>query len=213
MKSFNEGFYIDQDMLDFIEANYTVVGDVIGWSNLDLSLCYSDCDKGFYLAYYISEDNKLTKEEFKQKIGMPTEETAMGDETLQEQATFGKKDLVDGMFVKTRDGNLYMKLGNSCYSLKAYLELSGYTEGLMDIGEECDFDIVEVFTKQHECCLGLSHILEQGLGITSIWKRTLPKSERQVVLEANVRRYEDELLKAQQNLAAVKQQLEKELTL
>lgn len=75
MKSFNESFYtedFDQEMLDFIEANYTANCDVIGWSNLDVSLCYSDCDKGFYLAYYISEGNKLTKEEFKRKIGMST---------------------------------------------------------------------------------------------------------------------------------------------
>lgn len=211
MKTFDENFYTedyDQEMLDFIDSNYTADKSVRGWSNLDLILFYSSWDNDFYLAPDDTDDptyNKLTKAEFKQKIGMPTEETLMEKETVQEQATFGKKDLVDGMFVKCRNGNVFMKLGNTLNSLTGYLELDVYTDTLLEGESEDDWDIVEVYqTKGKEC--SLTRMLEKRQGLIPIWKRTPPKSEKVIKLKKLILLHEEQL-------EATKKLLEEELSL
>ncbi len=186
MSLFNESFFTqdyDQEMLDFVESNYKVDKSIKGWSKLDLALGYSYRDEDFYLLFHNSTgDNLLTKDEFKQKIGMPTEEITMENETVQKQATFGKKDLVDGMFVKCRNGNVFMKLGNTLNSLTGYLELNVYTDTLLDGESEDDWDIVEVYqTKGKEC--SLARMVEKGEGLVSIWKRPSEKTPSQLKLK------------------------------
>lgn len=207
MKSFNEGFYtedFDQEMLDFIEANYTVDCDIRGWSNLDLCLCYSGWDKDFYLAYSNTVLYKLTKEEFKRKIGMPTKGTIMENETVQEQDTFGKKDLVDGMFVKTREGEIHVVIGDSAHDNTGHLDLGKeFEEDLTDNLGNSDLDIVEVFIKEKNYSL-IKHL--NGEGLKSIWKRTPPKSEKVIKLEKLIVMHEEQL-------EATKKLLAEELTL
>lgn len=207
MKSFNEGFYtedFDQEMLDFIESNHTVDHYVNGWSNLDLCLCYSEWDKDFYLKYSNSTVNKLTKEEFKRKIGMPTGENTTESETIQEQATFGKKDLVDGMFVKCRNGKLHVVIGMCAHNNNGWMDLENeFTEDLLETSDITNLDIVEVFLKAKN--FPLAQYLK-GAGLQSIWKRTPPKSEKVIKLEERISTMQD-------NLLALKEQLEEELTL
>ena len=75
MTLFNEGFYTtdyDQEMLDYVENNYKVYKPN-GWS-FNKKLCYHTVDQDFYVTkYYPCGGGALTKEQFKQKIGMPSE--------------------------------------------------------------------------------------------------------------------------------------------
>ena len=213
MKTFNENFYTedyDQEMLDFIENNISRVES--NPTNTQISngteLVYGNGLKEFWVnkenyTAANSSFNKLTKEEFKRKIGMPTKEIIMENETLQEQATFGKKDLVDGMFVKIRNGEIFLKLGNNLNNLKGYLEFSGLDEQLLDAERDEEWDIVEVFSPEEETTLA-SYF--RGNGLTSIWKRTPPRSEKVIKLEKLILMHEEQL-------EATKKLLEEELAL
>ena len=195
MSSFNEGFYtegLDQEMLDFIEENYTLDKDV-GWDDLDLKLCYSKVCDDFYLLpqSYTLHLPYLTKEQFKEKIGMLTDDTIMESKSIQEQATFGKKDLVDGMFVKCRNEDIHIVIGTCAHDNKGWMDLENeFTEDLLENSDITDLDIVEVFIKEKNLSL-VEHFV--GAGLKSIWKRTPPKSEKVIKLEKLILVHEEQL--------------------
>ena len=201
--SFNESFYTedyDQGMLDFIEMNYNV--NTL-WSLEDMFLNYTPTLDCFWTNNYkASHFGDITKEQFKAKIGMLTEETAMENQTVQEQATFGKKDLVDGMFVKCRNGEIHIVIGTCAQNNNGWMDLGNeFTEGLLENSDITNLDIVEVFVKEKNLPL-VKHFV--GAGLKSIWKRTPPKSEKVIKLEELILMHEGQL-------EATKKLLEEEL--
>ncbi len=180
MKSFDEGFYTsdyDQEMLDFIECNYNV-DKINGWY-VSATLNYHINDNDFYICAYQGslENNRLTKEEFKRKIGMITEE-----EKSVEKGSFSKSDLVDGMFVKFADGEYRLVLAGNLHRGEGFCPLDSFTEDLLfGHGEGDDTDIIEVLIDDGSYTLKTN--LELGYGLKSIWKRPAEKTPAQLILE------------------------------
>jgi hypothetical protein len=179
-KSWDESFYTedyDQEMLNFINSNYSV-DYVNGWK-VQTSLCQRGGE------FFVSRRNgydkmisrELTKEEFKRKIGMVIEEEKVADKDA-----FSKSDLIDGMFVMCRNGDVFLKLGNTLNSLTGYLDLEVYSNTLLDEDSEEDWDIVEVYQIEGKECT-ISRMLEEKHGLKSIWKRPLEKTQPQLKLE------------------------------
>ena len=197
MGIFNESFYttdFDQEMMDFVESRYKA--SERQW-NLDGDELVYGKGNGYFWTNSFPHNGSardfiwetpmtLTKQEFKEKIGMPQ------DNIAEEGTTFGKKDLVDGMFVKTREGEIHVVIGDSAHDITGYLDLGN-----------SDLDIVEVFIKEKNYSL-IKHL--NGVGLKSIWKRTPPKTEKVIKLEERISIMQD-------NLLALKEQLEEELTL
>lgn len=187
LRNWGESFYTgdyDQEMLDFIESNYSVDTEINGWWTFERYLGYSSTDNDFYVAYDVYEVHTtvLTKEEFKRKIGMITEEEKVVDKNTFSN-TFSKSDLVDGMFVSCRNGDVLIKLGNTLNSLTGYLDLEVYSDTLLDEDSEEDWDIVEVYqTEGKECTI--SRMLEEKHGLKSIWKRPPEKTQSQLKIES-----------------------------
>lgn len=177
MSYFNEKFYtndFDQEMLDFVEKKYglsknqiDVDADFLRYGN---SNDYFWTCNGHYIGYM-----KLTKQEFKQKIGMEENMT-----TKQ----FTKADLVAGKHVfKTRSGlyNLVIQaqsgLGGVNLSGKEYFgSLTSYAGDLLHLNYN-DLDIVEIYELSYPDVFGC---LKEKL--KSIWKRE-EKTEAQIQLE------------------------------
>ena len=181
LRNWGEDFYTedyDQEMLDFINSNYSA-DYVNGW-RVQASLCQRKGE--FFVSRYSGYDKmislELTKEEFKRKIGMIAEE-----EKVVEKNAFSKSDLVDGMFVRCRNGDVFIKLGNTLNSLTGYLDLEVYSDTSLDEDSEEDWDIVEVYqTEGKECTI--SRMLEEKHGLKSIWERPPEKTQSQLKLEA-----------------------------
>lgn len=99
VKHFDEKFYTndyDQEMLDFIKRNYD-------WDSVQSTipnpsgLYYSNKDDDFCLLSHVPDCKHLTKQQFKEKIGMTN------------KTTFTKDDLVAGKHVvECRNGNRYV---------------------------------------------------------------------------------------------------------
>lgn len=114
---FNERFYtddFDQEMMNFVVTKYSRAKQDWCWDKNQNFLVY-----GFSNNYFWTEDSNinsdkdykyLTKQQFKEKIGMTTK-------------TFTKADLKDGMRLINRDGNTYYLLGRNLltYNPDAYL--------------------------------------------------------------------------------------------
>lgn len=180
MKSFEKNFYTndyDQEMLDFIEGNYSV-DKINGWYNT-VTLNYHHTDNDFYVSSNgISCDELLTKEQFKEKIGM-TSNTS--DKSV---FVFTKDMLKDGMFVKV-DGVIYAVLGKVLCSYEMYILLEDYDESLNDKREE-RWDIQEVCVLEGEDNIApLSYFLS-GNGLTTIWKRPPEKTPVQKAIEERI---------------------------
>lgn len=116
----------------------------------------------------------------------------MPKDNIVEEGTFGKKDLVDGMFVKCRNGEVFLKLGNTLHNLTGYLQLSELDDKLLDVERDEEWDIIEVLSA--EGVEGsLPRIFDKEQGLKSIWKRTPPKSEKVIKLEELIRMHEEQL--------------------
>lgn len=179
LRNWGEAFYTedyDQEMLDFIETSYPINT----LCNLDdIFLNYAPAVGCFWTDNYKPDHgSSMEKEEFKRKIGMVVEEGEVVGKN-----TFSKSDLVDGMFVSCRNGDVFTKLGNTLNSLTGYLDLEVYSNTLLDEDSEEDWDIVEVYqTEGKECTI--SRMLEEKHGLNSIWKRPPEKTQSQLKLEA-----------------------------
>lgn len=196
MGVFNESFYttdFDQQMMDFIkEISDYEVDNQGNWREYHSILAYG---KGLDLFWTDNNrldsypsDALLTKQQFKEKIGMPM------DKPATEKKTFTKKDLVGGMFVKTRNGEINIVIGDIACDNTGFLYLKEeYNEDMLDIvSDEGDdeYDIIEVFVKDSEQRL---HEYLSGKGLKSIWKRTPTKSEKVIKLEKLIAMHEEQL--------------------
>ena len=195
MKSFNESFYttdFDKEMIDFITSVYEVSD--LQWDSNGDELVYGTGNGYFWtntfpnhrpartILYWGSEP--LTKQQFKEKIGMP-------QDNIVEESTFGKKDLVDGMFVKTRSGEIHVVIGGCAHDNTGWMDLEEeFYENLLENSDNTDLDIVEVFIKERSFSL-TKHFA--GDGLTSIWKRTPPKSIKVINLEKLITMHEEQL--------------------
>ncbi len=171
MKSFAENFYTgdyDQEMLDFIDKNYTI-DFVNGW-RIKESLSYHISDDDFFVSTDIKGAGKLlTKEQFKEKIGMTNK--------THDEGVFTKNMLKDGMFVKMK-GDIYMVLGKVLCSYDRYILLEDYDEGLNDNEQEV-WNIQEVYILEGEDNIAPLNYSLSGNGLTSIWERPPEKSKAQ----------------------------------
>ena len=212
MKSFNDNFYtidFDQEMMDFIEDSYTFSD--MQWNCNGDELVYG-VGNGYFRTNTFPENSsiesttsrhgytKLTKQQFKEKIGMPV------DTPVKEEATFSKKDLVDGMFVKCRNGEIHIVLGGIVCDDYGFLSLGqDYNEDMLFAaldGSGSEYDIMEVFVKNNNQRL---YEYLSGEGLKSIWKRAPSKSEKVLKLEELIRMHEE-------RLEATKKLLEEELS-
>ena len=197
MSTFDKSFYttdFDQEMMDFIEGNsgFKIEDEFLHWHDYHNILAYGAGRGAFWtesaaLDVYRTS-TPLTKQQFKEKIGMPMESP------VTEETTFGKKDLVDGMFVKCRNGEIHVVLGDIACDDSGFLDLEQeYDEEMLYLGASEDFeefDIMEVFVKYSNLPL---HEYLSGEGLKSIWKRTPPKSEKVIKLEKLIRMHEEQL--------------------
>ena len=127
----------------------------------------------------------LTKQQFKEKIGMPM------DKPTTEKKTFTKKDLVDGMFVKTRNGEINIVIGDIVCDNTGFLDIEQeYDVYLVASGDFEELDIMEVLVKDSNQPL---HKYLSGEGLKSVWKRTPPKSEKVIRLEKLITMHEEQL--------------------
>lgn len=156
-KVFDENFYteeFDQEILDFIvERGWKLEGPCWGTvsSINDTTLYYGTGIEGFWTD---SEEDHfgfvlLTKQAFKEKIGMTTKQ-------------FTKSDLLDGMRVVYRDGDERIVFGGNLYSKyvgglshAAKLEefeddLTGIYHSEMDIIKVTDRDDTVLFIRQED---------------------------------------------------------------
>ena len=171
---FNCNFYtddFDQEMLDFISSKY--IRFYKNWSARDCFLKYNKGLFGFWTSPSI-EDNwyeYLTKQQFKEKIGMTTKQ-------------FSKKDLVAGKHVvKFRGGSelsdgesgLHLVIGNRLVNSSGYNDLSSYDDDLLYHNKH--YDIMEVFE-----IVSATSSRVTSMKLKSIWKRS-EKSATQIELE------------------------------
>lgn len=146
---FDGEFYtddFDQEMIDFIEQNLPVSN--IDWHNKtvhDIYLKYSHHNKCFWFSDdSVSCFKRLTKQQFKEKIGMTTKQ-------------FTKSDLKDGMRVVHRDKTETVVVGCELWVTKSdnYFErsLHMYSGSLLDDlkskSQLRQYDIMEVIDRDN----------------------------------------------------------------
>lgn len=177
MSLFNENFYtddFDQEMLDYVRD----LGSTIKRSRTDyLETKYKYLKYGTSCDYFwtnnitvtLDEYTYLTKQQFKEKIGMT-------------QKQFTKADLKDGMVVKYRgDKKDREDLSNKCSGLRLVVNtylissdnfnvLDDYDSG-MSYNNDSVFTIDEVF-EASDIYGGLNNI--ENWTLKSIWKRPEP---------------------------------------
>ena len=145
VKQFGEQFYtddFDREMLDFIEDNYSV-DNINGW-HVTKTLCYHYNDNDFFITGstpLLIDGTYLTKQQFKEKIGMTNKNT------------FTKDDLVAGKHViECRNGtrfvvleeNVLLELGE-----KGWLGLDDFQGNLLHNNGSDEWDIVKVYLVQY----------------------------------------------------------------
>lgn len=176
MKKFNERFHTDdydQEMLDFIKENYNIWEDDSYPFNLNTRkklLRYNEYNEFVVTCYEIGE--YLTKQQFKEKIGMVN------------KGTFTKDDLVVGKhIVECRNGSRYVVLEDN-----VLLELGDLGwEGLDDFEEDLlfdrdnsdEWDIVKVYRVQYKN-------IHLSKDLPLVWERKSPQQLEIDKLQAEV---------------------------
>ena len=210
MKQFSENFYtddFDQEMLDFIDKEgYTVSGQFC-YTIPDVAykyLKYCDHMEAFWTSD--AEDDYctfLTKQEFKDKIGMKEKEN-----TSQQSNTFTKSMLVSGEHVvKFRDGSYALVIGNRIVDKSGWLPLEDLTDNLIHYCVEEDYtdedlDVIAVYTLKQNFTL---NNLEDGKELTLVWQRESPEKQKQREV---IQTLEEDLKRAQKALEEAKNKLE-----
>jgi len=172
MKKFNEHFWTDdydQEMLDFIKDNYNIWEDDLFPFSLSTGkkVLRYDEEKVFVVTCFeIGE--YLTKQEFKEKIGMTNKDT------------FTKGDLVAGKHVVVyRSGHRRVVMYNGCLSgVDGNSNLENYNNEL-EHDRNSSMDIIEVY---EICSNSLLKDLVERKNLKLVWKRT-EKSEAQLQYE------------------------------
>ncbi len=98
---------------------------------------------------------------------------------------FTKSDLKTGMFVKQRNGNFKVVLGNAICDDNNYGRLDEYKENLINICENTAHDIIAVYKTSRGSSL-ISYLA--GDYLTTIWERTeqTEAQKEMVVLQAQI---------------------------
>lgn len=186
MKQFNESFYtgdFGQEMIDFVEENLRSQNDC----NLgDLYLRYGKIGKGFWTTSTSplkSFGKHLTKNQFKEKIGMTNKDQS-------ETTTFTKSMLKSGEhIVETREGIRYLVAGGMLINLNGYQPLGSYEDNL-EFKNIPLMSIDKVYSgRDHTCegCLtqdikeyhageGFKDYINQD-NLTLIWERESPEQK------------------------------------
>ena len=88
---------------------------------------------------------------------------------------FLKADLRDGMIVKTREGTCYLYLStfDSFVNYKDHIELSEYTDDLINLNKDNVNDIMSVYTSDYLDNFKLEQVTKVGGGANSalVWER------------------------------------------
>ena len=208
MKQFNQSFYtddFDQEMLDFLEKEgYSVSGKVCySYPNLsDKYLKYYDVQECFWttdVEYKYGNPTFLTKQQFKEKIGMTEKEN-----TSKQSNTFTKSMLVSGEhIVKLRDGSYNLVMKDRIVYKGRWVSLEHLTDNLIHYCVEEDYtdedlDVIAVYSLKKHFTL---NNLEDGKELTLIWQRE--SSEKQKQREV-IQTLEEDLKRAQKALEEAK---------
>lgn len=168
MKEFDESFHtndFDREMLDFIKENYNI-DTCNGWYE-SVSLCYHPLDKDFFILTCTASGNNLTKQEFKEKIGMVN------------KTTFTKDDLVAGKhIVEYRDGcRRFVMCDDYLIGTDGCSSLGNFDGNLISVCKSMDIVKVYEITTRDTVDGFLKH-----LNLNLVWERT-EKSEAQLQYE------------------------------
>lgn len=170
-RHFDSWFYtedFDQEMLDYCQKVYGL--STRQRSTEDEFLRYGTGNNYFWTCnddWHNSDFEKLTKQQFKDKIGMTTKQ-------------FTKSDLVAGMITKYENGDLRLVLGDTLKGKDfGWMPLEDLDDNLSH--SNSNWSIVEVFSPKAEY-YNLSELFEE-YKLKSIWKRPPPKSASQIELE------------------------------
>lgn len=202
MTQFNESFYtddFDQEMLDFVKENFEITDDIDEWDLTDKNLKYYTGLDYFWTGSSTNWYTKLTKQQFKDKIGMTDKES-----TTQQNNTFTKDMLVSGEHVvKLRDGTYNLVMGNRIVDLGGWLLLLNHlTEDLRYAYNDEKLDVIAVYTLKKDFTL---NNLEDGKELTLIWQRESPEKQKQREV---IQTLEEDLKRVQKALEEAKSKLE-----
>lgn len=174
MKQFNEPFYtdaFDQEMLDWLIGKGYAVWDNHG-NTPSLDELYLRCASA--TAFWTTSNTPtfdfgeyLTKNQFKEKIGMT-------NESHPENNTFTKSMLKSGEHVvKLADDSYHIVLGNRIVRDKDYIQLKSVSETL-ECSFDADLDIVTVYKVDKDFILDE---LPSGKSLTLLWQRGSPEQK------------------------------------
>lgn len=204
MTHFNEAFYTkdyDQEMLDFVKGKYELdqqEGNVI-------YLKYGTGNDCFWISdnVYNRCGTLLTKQQFKEKIGM-VDKVFNGVDSSGNKLNFTKDDLKDGMVVETRGRERYFVLGDTFLNGGGFQRVNEFNEQLLLLAEDQDeFDIVKVFTVRE--VFNISKLLEFS-SHTLVWERVeetkeeTPRKEKLAELQESIKIAQESILKAQEQI-------------
>ena len=189
MKSFEEGFYTedyDQEMLDFIEKNYTI-DYVNGWEIKSALVHKVHKNKEFFVSRYTQHYGAkfLTKEQFKEKIGMTnnsygkntftTDMLVAGKHVVEVISSVGCKELLN---VAISEEGMYLQGNDSVFSVEVF---------------EDDIALPVVFASGMEVWVEEIYLIESPESfrrirgsLKSIWKRPPKKTSAQKHLEERI---------------------------
>ena len=202
MKQFNKSFYtddFDQEMLDFVKENFKITKYDDEWDLGCKFLKYTTT-----LGYFRTSDFQgfihLTKQQFKDKIGMTDKKQSINKET-----TFTKSMLVSGEHVvKLHDGTYNLVIGGRIVDESGWLSLDHLTEDLYHCYNynSPDLDVIAVYRLNKDFTL---NDLLDGKELTLIWQRESPEKQKQREV---VQTLEEDLKRAQKALKEAKNKLE-----
>lgn len=100
---------------------------------------------------------------------------------------FTKDMLKDGMRVETRNGKMYIKIGETLRTMDGYNPLSQYTDDLRNMVSH-EYDIMEVYADAPHCC------------DPSEYGRLLQKREEMTEQQKRILELEETIRKAQEQI-------------
>lgn len=194
MSLFKEEFYTDdydQEMLDFIKSKYPITK--AKWDVEEGNLVYGTGNNYFWTTGMPLVTNRLTKGQFKEKIGMPVKDENVQEQNDIEDNTLTKDMLKTGMIAEYKrsvTGKIYLTmvlLGTENGDIVA-----GETWGSLD--KSIDYITSVWQPKNNMHFLNSAEGFDAGLnldGCTLIWERKSPEQLEIDKLQAEV----DERLK------------------
>jgi hypothetical protein len=206
MTQFNENFYtddFDQEMLNFLKKNFKYTNELDGCPANPIYLKYSIINEYFWTSDYKPShgSKQLTKQQFKEKIGMTTNTHS------NKNTTFTKDMLVSGEHVvEFGDGDLGLVLASGFVCQNCRMGFDDINYDLTYDDDDCDLDIVKVYKIKRNFIL---NNLSTKENLTLLWERETPaQKEKRLAKEAafaEVERLEKELEKVKKILAELEE--------